>query len=58
MKYLVTYTNEAGVRVVFYTEWFDVENNFRPDLNMIVFDLVANKYLVNDCWNEIKFDHL
>jgi hypothetical protein len=58
MKYLVTYTDNGKQRA-FYTNWFDVENNFNPDVGMVVFDLINNKYMVNSlAWNDIEEDHL
>lgn len=58
MRYLVTYTNE-GKQEAFYTEWFDIENNFNPEVGMIVFDLVKHKYLINNLgWIDIQQDHL
>jgi hypothetical protein len=58
MKYLVTYI-ENGLRKAFYTNWFDVENNFNPDVNMVVFDLINHKYMVNSLgWTDIEQDHL
>jgi hypothetical protein len=58
MKYLVTYT-ENGTQKAFYTNWFDVENNFNPDVGMVVFDLINHKYMVNSlAWNDIEEDHL
>ena len=58
MRYLVTYTNE-GKQEAFYTEWFDIENNFNPEVGMIVFDLVKHKYLINSLgWIDIQEDHL
>ena len=46
MKYLVTYI-ENGIQKAFYTNWFDVENNFNSEVGMVVFDLVNHKYMVN-----------
>lgn len=58
MKYLVTYI-ENGLQKAFYTNWFDVENNFNPDVNMVVFDLINHKYMVNSLgWTNIEEDHL
>jgi hypothetical protein len=58
MRYLITYTEE-GIQKAFYSEIFDVENNFDPDFGMIVFDLAEDKYLVNNLgWLDIEFDHL
>lgn len=58
MRYLVTYT-ENGLQKAFYTEWFDEDNHFNPEVGMVVFDLVNHKYLVNTLgWTDIEFDHL
>lgn len=58
MQYLVTYT-ENGVQKAFYTNWFDVENNFNSEVGMIVFDLLNHKYIVNSLgWVNIEEDHL
>jgi hypothetical protein len=58
MRYLITYTEE-GIQKAFYTEWFDIENNFNADVGMIVFDLAKNKYLTSNLvWLDIEFDHL
>lgn len=58
MKYLITYIDN-GVQKAFYTNWFDVENNFNPDVGMVVFDLINDKYMVNTLsWNDILEDHL
>lgn len=58
MKYLLTYI-ENGTQKAFYTNWFDVENNFNSDVGMVVFDLVNHKYMVNSLgWSDIDEDHL
>jgi len=58
MKYLVTYI-ENGTQKAFYTNWFDVENNFNSDVGMVVFDLVNHKYMVNSLgWSDIDEDHI
>jgi hypothetical protein len=58
MKYLVTYI-ENGIQKAFYTNWFDVENNFNSEVGMVVFDLVNHKYMVNSLvWSDIDEDHL
>lgn len=58
MQYLVTYT-ENGVQKAFYTNWFNVENNFNSEVGMIVFDLLNHKYIVNSLgWVNIEEDHL
>jgi len=58
MNYLVTYI-ENGIQKAFYTNWFDVENNFNSEVGMVVFDLVNHKYMVNSLgWSDIEEDHL
>ena len=58
MKYLVTYI-ENGIQKAFYTNLFDVENNFNSEVGMVVFDLVNHKYMVNSLgWTDIEDDHL
>ena len=58
MQYLVTFIDN-GIQQAFYTHWFDVENNFNPDVGMIVFDLINHKYIVNSLeWIDIPEDHL
>lgn len=56
MRYLVT-TNDT--HSPFFTEWFDPENNFNPEIGMIVYDLKEFKFTTDGVnWNEITFDHL
>ena len=58
MKYLVTYI-ENGIPKAFYTNWFDIENNFNSEVGMVVFDLSNHKYMVNSLgWTDIQVDHL
>jgi len=58
MRYLVTYV-ENGLQKAFYTNWFDVNNNFNTEVEMIVFDLIAHKYMINGLgWADIEEDHL
>lgn len=58
MKYLVTYI-ENGMQKAFYTNWFDVENNFNSGVGMVVFDLVNHKYMVNSLgWVDIDEDQI
>jgi hypothetical protein len=58
MQYLVTYLDN-GVQKAFYTNWFDVDNNFNSDVGMIVYDLWNDKYMVNSLgWTDITNDHL
>jgi len=55
MRYLITTKDYSP----FLTKWFDAENNFNADLEMIVYDLVENKYTTDGKkWHEIEIDHL
>lgn len=56
MRYLVT-TKDA--EKPFLTNWFEPENNFNPDIGMIVYDLWLNKFTTDGTtWNVIELDHL
>ena len=56
MRYLVT-TKET--QAPFMTEWFDAENHFNPDLDMVVFDLKENKYTTDGkVWRPIELEHI
>ena len=58
MQYLVTGV-EDGKQFAFYTDWFDKENHFNPDLQMVVFDLINHKFMCNSLgWTDIEEDHL
>ena len=53
-QYLVIIENEP-----FYTHWFDAENNFNNEVNMIVIDFHKNVYTDDGInWKEITEDHL
>lgn len=55
MNYLIVTSSHEP----FYTNWFDAENNFRPDYDMVVFNLLTCKYTTDGKnWHEIKQDHL
>jgi len=60
MKYLViTQDPCTGERSAFYTNWFDVENNYNPDFNMIVID--RTRHLITfdgEKWQDIEEDSL
>jgi len=60
MRYLVTYTEtETQTTKVFLTNWFDVQNNFNTDVDMIVYDLTTCQYLDSSLiWKSIEIDHL
>lgn len=54
-QYLITMDGEEP----FFTEWFDRENNYRPDLNMVVYDLNNHRYTTDGTtWHHIESDHL
>jgi hypothetical protein len=58
MQYLVTYI-ENGTLKAFYTDWFELENNFNLEVGMIVFDLINHKYTTNGLiWGDIDEDNL
>jgi len=41
------------------THWFDAENNYNPELDMVVYDLENHKYTSDgQKWEEIVEDHL
>ena len=55
MRYLIT----CDVMQPFLTHWFDAENNFNADVNMVVYDLFSFKYTNNGVdWFEIQEDNL
>ncbi len=54
-KYLII-TNENKP---FFTNYFDYENNFNDEINMVVFDLFHHIYTTDGInWKEIEEDHL
>jgi hypothetical protein len=41
------------------TPWFDPENHFNPDVEMVVYDLQKLKYMDDGhTWKDIEEDHL
>lgn len=60
MKYLIiTQDPCTDERSAFYTNWFDAENNFNPEYNMIVID--RTRHLVTfdgETWQDIEEDSL
>jgi len=55
MRYLIT--SNAGHP--FVSQWFEAENHFNPDCDMIVYDLKALMYTTDGYnWQDIKEDHL
>lgn len=60
MKYLVIATNPiTGEQEAFYTDWFQAENHFNPEVGMVVID--QTQHLVTfdgETWQDIEDDHL
>ena len=60
MKYLVTTTDPlTGEKSAFYTDWFQADIHFKPDVGMVVF--VLKHHLVTfdvETWQDIEIDHL
>jgi hypothetical protein len=55
MNYLIVTNNNEP----FYTNWFDPENHFIKDVEMVVFNLLTHKYTTNGKdWYDIMQDHL
>jgi hypothetical protein len=54
MRYLVT-TEKLGP---YLTKWFDIENHYNRDLDMVVYDLLTFKYYAGNGWIDITEDHL
>ena len=58
MRYLITY-KENGEHRAFFTNWFDIENNFNAEIEMVVYDLRANQFMDKTLiWLDIKEDSL
>lgn len=54
-RYLITMDGEEP----FTTEWYDYENNYRSDLNMVIYNLHNHTYSTNGIdWKSIETDHL
>jgi hypothetical protein len=55
MIYLITTKDSPP----FLTNWFDAENNFNADLEMVVYDLENCIWTDNGLiWQDIEIDHL
>ena len=58
MQYLITYI-ENGIQKAFYTKWFEPENHFNADIEMVVYDLELWKFTTDGkTWHLIEIDHL
>ena len=60
MKYLIiTQDPCTGKRSAFYTNWFDAENNYNSDFNMIVINRTQHLITFDgETWQDIDEDHL
>jgi len=55
MRYLITTKDNPP----YMTDWFDVENNFNAELEMVVYDVFSYSYMTDGInWQPIVFDHL
>ena len=60
MKYLVIATNPiTGEQEAFYTDWFQADNHFNPDADMVVIDLIQHLDTFDgETWQDIEQDQL
>ena len=57
MRYLVT-SNSNGY-TPFLTAYFELDNNFNKELDMVVYDLLKNKFTTDGYnWHDITIDRL
>jgi len=43
----------------FFTDYFNAENHFNPDIGMTIYNLIAGTYTTDGTtWTEIECDHL
>jgi hypothetical protein len=55
MRYLITSFSEKP----FFTDYYEFENHFNPDIEMVIYDLISEKYTMDgENWYEIDRDHL
>lgn len=55
MQYLIT----TNVQRPYLTKWFDADNHFNPDVEMVVYDLIRFVYTTDGHnWEPINIDHL
>ncbi len=53
--YLIT----TSIKPPFLTNWFDSENHFNPQINMIVYDLAKCMFTTDGVnWVQLDIDHL
>lgn len=53
MRYLITCNAQPPA----LTKWFEPENHFNPEVEMIVYDLVDLRWYDGE-WHELEIDHL
>lgn len=59
MRYLIVTNILMSRTPPFLTKWFDAENNFNSEIEMVVYDLYLNKYTADGKnWYNIEIDHL
>jgi hypothetical protein len=59
MRYLITTNILMSGTAPFLTNYFDAENNFNSEIEMVVYNLYLNKYTTDGKnWYEIEIDHL
>ena len=55
MRYLIT----TNVQAPFLTNWFDMDNHFSPSVQMVVYDLLYQRYTTDGVtWEKIETDRL
>jgi hypothetical protein len=56
MRYLIT-TNNGNPP--FLTNWYEYENHFNKEIDMIVYDLYKRTFTTDgETWKKIEIDHL
>lgn len=59
MNYVQRYLITGDGIEPFTTEWYDYENNYRADLNMIIYDLHRRVYTTDgQVWKQLDWDTL
>lgn len=60
MKYLIIVTDPVmGEKSAFYTDWFQAENHFNPEVGMVAIDLTQHLVTFDgETWQGIEDDHL
>lgn len=59
MYIVLTKDPNTGKKEAFETEWYEYENHYNPDYEMIVIDLSEHRVSFDGKhWDEIEEDHL